>query len=89
MYNIFIYIYICILTIYMYFYNLRYSSYLRILIVSENISHCDLEVYINHLDKLRVFKLRFGYFDNTRVPEWLVTPFSLKIDNKGYESDLY
>ena len=22
------------------------------------------------------------------VPKWLVTPFDMKIDNKGYESDL-
>ena len=22
------------------------------------------------------------------VPEWLVTPFDMKIDNKGYETDL-
>ena len=22
------------------------------------------------------------------VPEWFVTPFNMKIDNKGYESDL-
>ena len=81
-------IYICILAPYMYFCILKYFSYLRILKESENISYCDLEVYINHLDKLRVFKIRFGYFHNSQFPEWLVTPFSLKIDNKRYESDL-
>ena len=30
----------------------------------------------------------FGDLDNRHVPEWLVTPLDMKIDNKGYESDL-
>ena len=32
-------------------------------------------------------KIRFGYLDNMHVPKWLVTPFDMKIDNKGHESD--
>ena len=49
----------------------------------------ELEAYINHLDKLREdFKIRFGNLDNMHVPEWLVTPFGMRIDNKCCESDL-
>ena len=48
-----------------------------------------MEVYINHLYKLREdFKICFRDLDNMHVPEWLVAPFDMKIDNKGYESDL-
>ena len=56
---------------------------------SDNISVCYLEVYINHLDKLRDdFKIRFWDLDNMHVPDWFVTPFDMKIDNEGCESDL-
>ena len=49
----------------------------------------DLEVYISHLDKLReAFKICFGDLDNMHVLEWQVTPFDMKMDNKGYESDI-
>ena len=80
-YNIFIYIY-------MYINDIKYFSNLRVLIESENTSDCDLEVYID-LDKLKEdFKIRFGDVDNMHVAEWLVPQFDIKIDNKGYESDL-
>ena len=70
------------LTIYMYINNVGYFSNLRIQKESENISDCDLEVYINHLDKLREdFKIRFVDYNNMHVPEWLLTPFDMKIDN--------
>ena len=45
---------------------------------SENISDCDSEVYVNHLDKLRDFKICFWDLDNAHVPEWL-TPFHMKM----------
>ena len=62
---------------------------MQILKESENITDYELEVYINDLDKLREdFKIRFGDVDNMHVPEWLVTPFDMKIDNDGYESGL-
>ena len=77
------------LAIYKYINDLKYASNLRILNESENMSDCDLDVYINHLDKLREdFDMCFGDLDNMHVPAWLVTPFYLKIHNKGYESDL-
>ena len=73
----------------MYFNDLRYLSNLRILIESEKISDCDLEEYINHLDKLREnCKKRLRESDSMHVPEWLVTPFDINIDNKVHESDL-
>ena len=57
---------------------------MRIIKASENISDCDLEVYINLLDKLREdFKIRFRDLDNAHVPEWLATPFDVKEYNKG------
>ena len=43
-------------------------------------------VYISHLDKLiEDFKLRFGDIDIMHLPEWLASPFDMKIDNKGYD----
>ena len=73
----------------MYLSNLKYFLNLRILKESENTSECELEAYINHLDKLgEVFKIGFGDFDNMHVLELLATPFDMKIDNKGCESDL-
>ena len=78
-----IHICICTLTIQKIFF------YLRILKESENISDCDLEVYINHLDKLREdIWIHFGEIDNMHVPEWFVTQFDIKIYNGGHESDL-
>ena len=48
-----------------------------------------MEVYINHPDKLREdFHIRFGVLGNIHVPELHGTQFDMKIDNKGYESDL-
>ena len=56
---------------------------------SENISQYDSEVYINHLDNLREdFKIHFGILDDMDVPDFLLTPFDMKIDNKCYESDI-
>ena len=69
--------------------DLKYFYNLQILKESENISDCDLEVYIIHLDKLRVkFMIHFGNLENMHVPELLVTSFDMKIDNKGYECDV-
>ena len=46
-------------------------------------------VYINHLDNIREdLKIRFVDLDNMYVSEWLLSPLDMKIDNKGYESDL-
>ena len=65
----------------MYINDLTYFSNLRILKESVNISDCDLEVYINHLDKLReYFKIRFEDQENMHIPEWHVTQFDMKID---------
>ena len=48
--------------------------------------YTNLEVYINHLDELREdFKIRFGDLDSMCVPDWLLTPFDMKIDSKCYE----
>ena len=67
----------------MYINDLKYFSNLRILIESENISDCDLDIYINHLDKLREdFNKSFEDIDNIHVPEWSATLFDMKIDNK-------
>ena len=32
--------------------------------------------------------IRFRDLDSMHVPEWLLTPFNMKINNEGYESDL-
>ena len=62
---------------------------MRILNESENISDCDLKVYIYHLDEfIEGFKIRFVVLDIVRVPEWIATPFHMIIYNKGYEFDL-
>ena len=46
----------------------------------------DLEVYIDHLDKLiKDFKVRFWDLDDMHFPEWLVTPFDMKINTKCHE----
>ena len=46
-------------------------------------------VYINHLDTLTEdLNIRFGDLSNVHVPDWVVTQFYTKIDNKGYESDI-
>ena len=43
-----------------------------------------MELYINHHHKSREdFKIRFGDVDNMHI-----TPFEVKIDNKGRESDI-
>ena len=62
------YTYTCILVIYMYINYLKYSSNLQILKESQNTSDCDLEVYINHSDKLREnFKILSGDLDSMHV----------------------
>ena len=76
------YAYAYALAIYMYISDLTYLSKLLLLRESEHISDCDLEACINHFDKLREdFNIRFGDLDNMHVPEWLVSPFDMKIDN--------
>ena len=68
---------------------MKYFSNLQVLKESESISDCDMKVYINHLDKLTEdVRIRFGDLDDMHVSEWLVASFDMKIDNKGYESDL-
>ena len=47
-----------------------------------------MEVYINHVDESKDFKIRFANLDNMHLYERLVTPFDMKIDNKGYAYDL-
>ena len=50
--------------------DLKCFSYLGIQKEYENISHCELEVYINHLDNLRDdFKIRLRDLDNIHDPE--------------------
>ena len=74
------------LAIYMYI-NFKYFLNLPIQKESEKVSHGNLAVYIYHLDKLgEDLKIRYEDLDNMHVPEWLVTPFGMKIDNKCYES---
>ena len=42
--------------------------------------------YIKHLDKLREdYKKRFGDLNNKHIPQWLVTPIDIIIDNNDYE----
>ena len=54
----------------MYVNDLNNFSNLQILKESEDISFCDMRVYINYLDKLREdFKIHFGEMDNMHVPE--------------------
>ena len=73
----------------MYINYLKYFLHLRIPKKSKNISDCDLDVYVNHLDKLREeFKIRFEDIDNIHVPERIVTPFDVRIENKGHVSDI-
>ena len=73
----------------MYIDDFKCFSNLQILKESGNISYFDSEVYINHLDKLREdIEICFGDLDNMHVSEWIVTPFDVKIDNKGIECDL-
>ena len=48
-----------------------------------------MELYIHHLNKLREdFEIHIGDLDNIHVHEWLAIAFDMKIDNKGYESDV-
>ena len=52
----------------------------------EKISDCELEIYINHLGKLQEdFKVRFKDLDEMNVPDWIVTPFDLKMENSDIE----
>ena len=37
---------------------------------------------------MRRLQIYFGDLSNMHVPEWLVTLFDIKLDNKSYESDL-
>ena len=65
----------------------KYFSNLRTL--KESISDGDLEIYIDHLGKLREdFKIRFQDLENMHIPSWLVTPFDMEIENENIESDL-
>lgn len=67
----------------------KYFPNLQILKESENIPDCELEIFIKHLDKLiEDFKKRFEDLENMHVPEWLVTPFDMKIDDECNECDL-
>jgi len=67
----------------------KYFSNLRQLEEDENISDCDLEIYIKHLEKLREdFKVRFEDLEKMHVPDWIVAPFDLEIENADIESYL-
>ena len=73
----------------MYINDLGYFWKLRIQKESENISEWDLEVYINHLDKLKEdFKIRFGDLDNMHIPECLISQSYVKIYHRRYECDI-
>ena len=52
----------------MYVDDFKYFSLLGMQNVSENISNCDLEAYINNLDELREdFRMHFGDLDNMHI----------------------
>ena len=54
----------------MYIPDLRYHTDIPILKESVSNSDCDLEAYLNQLDKLReYFEIRFGDLDNVHVSE--------------------
>ena len=51
--------------------------------------NCDLEIYIKHLEKLREdFKVRFEDLEKMHVPDWIVAPFDLEIENADIDSYL-
>ena len=67
----------------------KYFSNQRQLEDGENISDCDLEIYITHLEKLREdFKVRFEDLEKMHVPDWIVVPFDLEIENADIDSYL-
>ena len=67
---LYVYKYTCTLTICIHINDLKHFSNLQILKESQSISDCDLEVHINHLNKLReYFKIILGDLDNMHVPE--------------------
>ena len=69
--------------------DMKYFSNMQILKESENISECELELYINNPDKLgENFKIRFGDLENMHAPEWFATPFDANTYSRGYESDM-
>ncbi|KRZ66133.1 SCAN domain-containing protein 3 [Trichinella papuae] len=51
-----------------------------------DVSDRDLEIYINHLEKLREdFKIRFEDLENMTVPDWIIKPFDIEIENANIE----
>ncbi|XP_076049445.1 zinc finger BED domain-containing protein 5-like [Oratosquilla oratoria] len=66
----------------------KYFSNLRQL-EEQNISDCDLEIYIRHLNNLRKdFNMRFEDLEKMHIPDWIVTPFDVEIENADLESHL-
>ena len=45
-----------------------------------------LHIYINHHEKIQAdVKVRFMELDEMNAPDWIVTPFELKIENSDIE----
>ncbi|KRZ00255.1 SCAN domain-containing protein 3 [Trichinella zimbabwensis] len=48
-----------------------------------------MEIYINHLEKLREnFKIRFEDLEKMTVTDWIITPFDTEIENVNIEFSL-
>ena len=52
----------------------------------EKIPDYVLEVYINHVEKSQEdIKVRFKEWDEMNVPDWIIAPFDLKMENSDIE----
>ena len=69
----------------------RDSKYFKNLwqLEEDDISNCDLEIYIKHFEKLQEdFKVHFRTLMKMLVPNWIDTLFYLEIENADIESYL-
>ncbi|OUC40838.1 hypothetical protein D917_03783 [Trichinella nativa] len=54
-----------------------------------DVSDRDLEIYINHLEKLEEdFKIRFEDLESMTVPDWIIAPFDIETGNANIEFSL-
>jgi len=71
---------------YKYFSNLKHFS--TSLMEDHSISDDDIEIFTNHLGNLQDdFRVRFKDLENMTTPEWIITPFDVKFENRNVEPE--
>ena len=71
---------------YKYFSNLKHFS--TSLMEDHSISDDDIEIFTNHLGNLQDdFGVRFKDLENMTIPEWIITPFDVKFENRSVEPE--